>query len=107
MMALLISARISPDLSQVKLDTSTLVVLSPQTLLPNYSDEAMFVSGEEAITIYEANGKSINANPVAHRFDPATFSLHTISFPNLEYRIADATDLDAAGRFWGINTFTP
>ena len=107
MVALLTTARISPDLSLVKLDTSTLVVLSPQTLLPNYSDEAMFVSGEEAITIYEANGKSINANPVAHRLDLATFSLETIPFPNLEYRITDATDIDSAGRFWVINTFSP
>ena len=107
MVALLTTARISPDLSRMTLDTSTLVVLSPQTLLPNFSDETMFVSEEKAITIYEANGKSINANPVAHRFDPATFSLETIPFPNLEYRITDATDIDAAGRFWVINTFTP
>jgi hypothetical protein len=107
MVALLTTARIAPDLSQVKVDLSTLVVLSPQTLLPNFSDETMFVGGAKVITIYEANGKSINANPVAHRFDPATFSLDTISFPNLEYRITDATDIDAAGRFWVINTFTP
>ncbi|HLE50650.1 MAG TPA: hypothetical protein VI755_01215 [Anaerolineales bacterium] len=107
MVAFLTTARISPDLSRMTLDTSTLVVLSPQTLLPNFSDETMFVSEEKAITIYEANGKSINANPVAHRFDPATFSLETIPFPNLEYRITDATDIDAAGRFWVINTFTP
>ena len=107
MVALLTTARISPDLSRVTLDTSTLVALSPQTLLPNISDETLVVSGEQAITIYEANGKAINANPVAHRFDPATFSLETIPFPNLEYRITDATDIDAAGRFWVINTFTP
>ena len=107
MMAFLTTGRISPDLSLVTLDTSTLVTLSPQTFLPNFSDETMFVSGEKAITIYEANGKSVNANPVAHRYDPATFLLETIPFPNIEYRITDATDIDAAGRFWVINSFSP
>ncbi len=66
----------------------------------------MFVSGDKAITIYEVNGMSINADPIAHRFDPLTRSLVAIPFPNLEYRITDATDLDSFGRFWVINTFT-
>lgn len=106
MMALLSTARISPDLSQFTLDKSTLVAIPPQTLLPNYSEEAVFISGDKAITIYEVNGNSINADPVAHRFDPETHSLDTIPFPNIEFRITDATDPDASGRFWVINTFT-
>ena len=106
MMAFLTSARISPDLSQITLDKSTLVAIPPQTFLPNYSEEAVFIGGDKVISIYEVNGNSINSDPVAHRFDPVTHSLDTIPFPNIEYRITDATDLDATGRFWVINTFT-
>jgi hypothetical protein len=106
MMGFLSTALISPDLSQLTLDKSTLVAIPPQTLIPNYSEEAVFISGDKAISIYEVNGNSINADPIAHTFDPVTHSLDTIPFPNIEYRITDATDPDPSGRFWVINTLT-
>jgi hypothetical protein len=31
----------------------------------------------------------------------------SVSFPNVEYRITDVTDVDSHGRFWALNYFWP
>ena len=62
---------------------------------------------DKIITIYEANGKNINSEPVAHLFDLELNFLETITFPNIEYRITDATAIDEFNEFWLINYFWP
>ena len=60
-----------------------------------------------AILIYEANGLFFQESvkqPVISLLD---FSSTTIHFPNIEYRITDATRIDQNGRFWAINYFWP
>jgi hypothetical protein len=44
---------------------------------------------------------------VAHRFDMWLQPLPPVPFPNIEFRITDATAPDAEGRFWAINYFFP
>jgi hypothetical protein len=71
------------------------------------SDESLIVFGNRVITLYEANGKNINTSPQAHTFDSALQSRESLAFPNIEYRITDATSTDEFGRFWAINYFYP
>ena len=40
-----------------------------------------------------------------HAFDFDLGSLPSVSFPTIEYRITDATQLDGCDRFWAINYF--
>ncbi|MEM7033998.1 MAG: hypothetical protein AAF629_30940 [Chloroflexota bacterium] len=103
----LVKGTIEPDLSQVVLQTETPTEIQPQSDLSNYSDETLIVGGESILTIYEANGQNVNPNPVTHLFDLAGQPQHTMSFPNIEYRITDATALDEEQRFWAINYLFP
>jgi len=106
MMGYLISGQIAPGLSQIRLDTSHLTPIPPQTALPNFSDEALLVFGSRLVTIYEISGAPFNPNPIAHLFDLSLQLQDTLAFPNVPYRISDATPPDEFGRFWTINFTT-
>jgi hypothetical protein len=103
----LVSGRIAPDLSTLILNTATLAEIASQPEVGNKSDEALLVAGDRLVTIYEVNGAAINTSPVAHLFDTQLTPAGTIPFPNVEYRITDATALDGEGHFWAINYFFP
>lgn len=105
MIGYLVCGEVSPELAEIRLDTNTLAEIPPQAALENMSDETLLIAGERLATIYEANGANVNAAPVAHLFDFNLQAQGTISFPNIEYRITDATPPDASGRFWAINYF--
>jgi hypothetical protein len=107
MMGYLVSGRIAPDLGSLVLNTATWAEVASQPKMGNKSDEALLVAGDKLVTIYEVNGAAINASPVAHLFDLLLAPSGTIPFPNIEYRITDATALDDEGRFWAINYFFP
>ncbi|MDY7076755.1 MAG: hypothetical protein SXV54_07490 [Chloroflexota bacterium] len=106
-MGYLVTGTIAPDLSELTLDTSNLVEIQPQSASGNKSEEALVVTGDTIITIYEVNGVALNLSPVAHAFDASMAPVGTLSFPNIEYRVTDATALDGADRFWMINYFYP
>ena len=106
-MGYLVTGTMAPDRSALRLDPSTLTEIEPQADLSNMTDETLLVAGDRLVTIYEANGPAVNAVPVAHLFDSTLAPVGTIPFPSIEYRITDATALDAALRFWAINYFWP
>jgi hypothetical protein len=103
----LVSGHITPDLGELALDTATLAEILPAADQDNKSEETLLVAGDTLVTIYEVNGAAINPAPMAHLFDTALVSEGTIAFPNVEYRITDATALDAGNRFWAINYYFP
>lgn len=103
----LVHALMAADMSSLTVDTSVPTLIQPQAELRNMSDEALFVAGDNLLSIYEINSDKLNAAPVAHRFGFDLQALPTIPFPNIDYRITDATALDSQGRFWAINYFTP
>lgn len=103
----LVSGSITPDLSQVQLEADSLVEILPQAPLSNMSDETLVVVEDVVLTLYEANGKNVNPLPLAHRFDLQLNEAPPLSFPNVEYRITDATAADETGQFWAINYFWP
>ncbi len=107
MMGYLIKGTIAPDLSSIRLDTTHITQIPPQTALPNLTDEALIVLGDRLLSIYEANGENANPNPVAHLFDRELQNQDQLAFPNIEYRITDATPADEQGRFWVVNIFQP
>lgn len=106
-MGYLVAGEITPDMSMLRLDVTTLTEIPPQADLGNMTDETLLVAGDRLITIYEANGAVVNPEPVARSFDFSLRSLDTVPFPTIEYRITDATALDNTGRFWALNYFWP
>lgn len=103
----LIAGSIESDLSQIVLDGENLVEIPMQSDIPNATDETIVLADDKIYTIYEGNGLNVNPQPVAHAFDFQLNALAPIPFPNIEYRITDATYLDEDNRFWAINYFWP
>ncbi|MGW8251905.1 MAG: hypothetical protein ACWGO1_14785, partial [Anaerolineales bacterium] len=105
MMSYLVAGFVGGDLEYLSLDPGSRVPIPAQTGIPNLSDESIVVFGSRLVTIYEANGVIVNPSPAAHLFDSSPSLLDQLSFPNIEYRLTDATRVDDFGRFWMPNTF--
>lgn len=108
MMGYLVRGTVSGAIEQITLDADTLVPLVPQTSFSNASDEAITLFNGMVYTFFEDNGFEQNPQPIAHQFsieDPLQAA--TIPFPNINYRITDATSTDSEGYFWVMNYFYP
>ena len=105
MLGNLVKGKLAPDANRIEIDAATLTPIQPQAGISNFSDETIVVTKNKLLTLYEANGATVNPQPVAHVFDFKPAPLGTIPFPHVEYRLTDATPTDAADRFWAINYF--
>lgn len=106
MVSYLLTGQMAEDLSGLTLDLQTVREIPPQTKINNIGEEALLLADDQVLTFYEANGFILNEQPLAHRFAQADLQpLGTLPFPTIEYRITDATPLDAEKRFWAINYF--
>jgi hypothetical protein len=90
----------------VRMDATPVEVPLPANL-NNMSLESLLVHGDEILSLFEANGPVVNPAPRMQRFDAALQPLGELSFPSIEYRITDVSDIDPEGRFWAINYFFP
>ncbi|HLO32539.1 MAG TPA: hypothetical protein VK249_25555 [Anaerolineales bacterium] len=106
MMGYLVEGKVSADQSELQINTSQVVKIPPPVLLDNRTDEALIVMGDRVLTFFEANGAQVNSSPAAHVFGLDLSPQGTLSFPNLEYRVTDAT-LGPDGQIWVINHFSP
>ena len=88
------------------LDSSTLIKIPSGINLPNLSFETI-IGNNKVIVIAESNGSNIEHKPSAVVFDKNLNYVGLLLFPNIEYRITDATSLDENNRFWAINYFYP
>ena len=108
MLGYLVRGTVSGAIEQITLDADTLVPLDPQTSFSNASDEAITLFNGMVYTFFEDNGFEQNPQPIAHQFsieDPLQAA--TIPFPNINYRITDATSTDSEGYLWVMNYFYP
>ena len=103
MQSYLLAGTIAPDLGSINFDAANFVTIPAAAALTNYSDETLLLTNDRLLTIYEANGQNVNPNPQAQQISRTLERLEPISFPNIEYRVTDATSVDASGRFWVIN----
>ena len=108
MMGYLVSGTIKPDLSEIRLDANILIEMKPQADVSNASNESLMLMNDRLISFYEGNGAKLNPKSVGYAFALPTLEvMPPIPFPNIEYRITDATAADADGKFWAINYFFP
>ena len=101
----LVAGELSENLSELTISTASPAEILPQSNSPNKADEALFVAGDNIVSIYEVNGTALTPQPRANVFNAALAPKAAIPFPNLEYRVTDATELDSNNRFWVINYF--
>jgi hypothetical protein len=107
MLGYLVSGLMAADNSAIALDLANMTPIPPQASIANFTDEALLVFGNRLVSLYEAYGAAVNPDPVAHLFDKNLQMQDNLPFPNVEYRVTDATSSDENGRFWVINTFYP
>ena len=103
----LIKGEFSADGKTLTLDPDSLILIGQQETLPGMSWESLLVDGTRVGAIFEANGKNVTPEPQMRLFDLNCNDNGFMSFPNLEYRVTDASDTDADGNFWVINYFWP
>jgi hypothetical protein len=105
--AYLVAGVMAPDLTRLKLETDGLASIPVQTNLRNMSHEALLIVDEGVLAIQEANGANVNPAPAAQLFGFDLELQRAVSFPTIEYRVTDATDLDTRRKFWVLNYFYP
>ncbi len=103
----LISGTTMPDLAEINLNPDTLTPIPAPVDIINKSNEALVVAGENIVSLFEANGQTVNPNPTAHIFERETLIRQQIPMQIVEYRITDATPTDGYGQFWALNIFWP
>lgn len=88
---------------QILLDPKQVERILPNTKLDNLSAEAITVFEQDVFILEEANGPAGNGGAArAHRRAPQG-ALVSVPMPPLCYRVTDATQPDAQGRFWVTN----
>lgn len=106
----LIQGRFTRGGTELALDGKSLLPLDTPLNLRNMSYEALSLAPQSLLAIFEANGRNVSPQPAASVFSlfkGTVANPRLVPFPHVEYRITDATDVDAANRFWAINYFWP
>ena len=98
----------SGRMASVRMQPASAVVLEGQTGERNLGYEALAFDPRrgELVAFYEANGVC-NERPRALRFDRELRPQGETPLDSLEYRITDASSVDARGRLWTSNYFWP
>jgi hypothetical protein len=104
MLGYLVAGSVSSGGNEIVIDTNNRAEIQPQSFVPNAADETVLIAGERILTFYEVNDARSTPSPVAHVFDAALQAQNSIPFTNIDWRVTDATALDAANRFWVVNT---
>ena len=107
MMGYLIKGVVDGDLTSITLDPDSLIELTPFTSESNESFETMTYWDGCLYIIYEHNSNKDGSRPRAYQFNTEDGLLKEVAFPELDFRVTDATNMDANGRFWVINYFYP
>jgi hypothetical protein len=105
--ARLVAGSVEPTRSGIRFEHIAEVEIRGPATRPNFTGEALVLSGDECWVISELNGRRLIDRPVVRRYSADLGFLGDLPMPALEYRVTDATDLDAAGRFWVLNIFWP
>ena len=93
--------------AKIDIDQEKLVFLSSQSGMRNIGDEAIlnarFNNLDGVIALHEVNDKRVVEAPKARHISNAGNAITEIKFPNLPFRITDASTIDQDNRFWVIN----
>ena len=75
--------------------------------MKNMGYESILKYKRSLMILFEANGVNVNSNPKASFYNFSLKRKKSFSFPNIEYRITDVTEVDSNGKFWALNFFWP
>ena len=108
MIAYLAWGKIDSKSLEVNIREDHIVPMNTPIQLDNMSFESLLIdNNNNIIMIYEANGSNLRKDARQTMFSTKDEVTSYINFPNIEYRITDATRMDNNSRFWAINYFWP
>ncbi len=99
----LVKGKIDFERKIVVVDSEKLGKIKSQSGIHNFSDESILSYKGNLYTIHEANGIGVNPHPHSKIFNTSLDQIGSVTFPNVEYRITDATQPDSLGRFFALN----
>lgn len=99
----LVAGKVDTAENKIILDALSLQTIIPEKPMDNMAYETVTHFNDRLITIFEANGRLVNDNPVAHVFTVGLGERYKIGMPNIEYRITDAASVEEDSTFWVIN----
>jgi hypothetical protein len=103
----LVTANILAGLQAVVVNSTVILEIPSQVSSPNHSYESLLVFGRRLVALHEINGAKLNPAPSAPIYGVDLSAVDSLAFPNIEYRVTDASEVDDNGRFWIINYFFP
>ena len=89
--------------NKIVLNQETLSKIESKNLLPNLAEEAITFFEGKVYALHETNGVNVNESPTVSVFSSDLKKQNLEAFPNVEYRITDATDVSQDSTFWVIN----
>lgn len=98
---------IDPSTLDVSIDKDHLKWVDTPIQLSNISYESLLIYRNDVLMLYEANGSNLQQDVRQVVFSPLNKSITHMGFTNIEYRITDASKIDASNKFWSINYFWP
>ena len=98
---------IDPSTLDVSIDKDHLKWVDTPIQLSNISYESLLIYRNDVLMLYEANGSNLQQDVRQVVFSPLNKSITHMGFTNVEYRITDASKIDASNKFWSINYFWP
>lgn len=102
-----VKGKIDFDRKKIVLNSKSKIEVKSQTGIHNMGEETLLTNNGSVFTIHEANGKNVNKFPTVSKLNEKLTEIEKIEFPNIEYRITDATCVDSSGKFFAINYFYP
>ena len=92
---------------RLEIERGKIEQITPPMNIKNMGYESILKHKYRLLVLFEANGININPNANAEYYTTSLKHKESVSFPNVEYRITDVTDIDGKGRFWALNYFWP
>lgn len=105
--SVLIGGTLQRDPLRVQLDASRIVEIDGDSDRRNFSEEALVTLDDAVLTLHELNGRRVNPRRRAHHVGFDLERREALRMAAVEYRITDATSIDADGRFWVTNQYWP
>ena len=97
---------IDPESYDIKIHNDNIKKVETPIQIDNLSYESIIIHKNNALLLYEANGTNLQSDPFQFLISLNDFSSKKINFPNVEYRITDATKINK-NKFWVINYYWP
>jgi hypothetical protein len=107
MHSFLVSGKMDFKQKRLTINSEKLETIKLPVNINNMGYESILKYKYRLMILFEANGANVNADPNAELYTTSLKHKASVSFPNVEYRITDVTDVDSRGRFWALNYFWP